>query len=73
MAIKTELQSSAWVTWVAVDTDNDLPGAPIGVGATEDEAIADLLTQQSSLPHYTEKSGEVVFGRWPGQGIESDV
>jgi hypothetical protein len=32
--------------WMAVDDDTyDGPGSPIGLGATEQEAIADLLDQ----------------------------
>jgi hypothetical protein len=35
-----------WLDWSAVDDDTyDGPGSPIGTGATEQEAIADLLEQ----------------------------
>jgi hypothetical protein len=36
--------------WSAVDDDTyDGPGCPIGYGATEDEAIADLMSQMEEL------------------------
>ena len=47
--------------WQAIDADTyEGPGSPIGFGATEQEAIADLMEQleESSPASRSEKAGE---------------
>jgi hypothetical protein len=47
MQIRTEQQ---YGEWIAVDDDTyDGPGAPIGSGKTEAEAITDLMEQLDAL------------------------
>ena len=44
MKIRTTYERNAPDPWMAVDDDTyDGPPAPVGTGATEDEAIAELM------------------------------